>query len=468
MDEPRTESPLIPLGRLWVVANYPYNSTHLLRSLDWLDRIAPDASDAVRLATLTHDMERAFGGPDAIAIKLNDRAYEEAHSNRSARIVGEWLRDNGAQEELANRVEALIRVHEWGGSPDANLVQAADSLSFLETNIDLMLGFARTGKYPRAEVALKFDAMYERIQLPDARELARPLWEQAKLRLMGSDPRVGTAARPLYLRPESLDALFKALHAHGQDARLLAGGTDLLVRLRKGVESPAVIVDVKRVTALRSDVTEIDGCIRIGSRAVMTDVIEDRRIRTHFPALVDAARTVGSVQIRNRATLAGNLCNASPAADTAPVLLAHRASLNLVSAAGTRQMSLDDFFIGPGRTALAPGELVASIDLPLPVIPTGGAFGRLTRRHGVDLAIVCVCCVVGQSGEARFAFGAVGPRPFVVTSRMDAPLEDVWKDARPISDLRAHADYRLAMLPVLTHRALRDAVGRMREASGGA
>ena len=92
-------------------------------------------------------MERAFGGPDAIPIKLNDRAYEEAHSNRSARIVGEWLRENGAGG-LADDVDALIRVHEWGGSPDANLVQAADSLSFLETNIDLMLGFARTGKYP--------------------------------------------------------------------------------------------------------------------------------------------------------------------------------------------------------------------------------------------------------------------------------------------------------------------------------
>jgi carbon-monoxide dehydrogenase medium subunit len=468
MGDRRTESPLIPLGRIWVAENYPYNSTHLLKSLDWLDRLAPDASDAVRLATLTHDMERAFGGPDAIAIKLNDRAYEEAHSNRSAKIVGAWLRANGAQEDLADGVEALIRVHEWGGSPDASLVQAADSLSFLETNIDLMLGFARTGKYPNAEVALKIDAMYERIQLPAAREMARPMWELAKLRLMGSAPPVRTGVRPLYLRPESLDALLSLLREHGPGARLLAGGTDLLVRLRKGFEWPTVIVDVKRVAELRSDVVEIDGCIRIGARTVMTDVLEDRRIRQHFPALVDAARTVGSVQIRNRATLAGNLCNASPAADTAPVLLAHRASLNLVSSGGTRQMALDDFFTGPGRTVLAPCELVASIDLPLPVSRTGGAFGRLTRRHGVDLAIVCVCCVVRESGEARFAFGAVGPRPFVVTSRLDAPLDDVWTHARPISDVRANADYRIAMLPILTRRALRDAVGRMREASESA
>jgi len=180
---PTPFSPLVALGRLWVIEKYPYNSTHLLKSLEWVDRLAPEASEAVRLATLTHDMERAFGGPDAIPIKMSDRAYEEAHSNRSARIVGEWLRANGARDELTDLVESLIRVHEWGGSPDANLVQAADSLSFLETNIDLMLGFAKTGKYSRADVAFKIDQMYERIQLPAAKELARPMWEQAKARL---------------------------------------------------------------------------------------------------------------------------------------------------------------------------------------------------------------------------------------------------------------------------------------------
>lgn len=183
MADSHTESSLIQLGRLWVIDNYPYNSTHLLKSLEWVDRLAPDASEAVRLATLTHDMERAFGGPDAIPIKMSDRTYEETHSNRSARIVGEWLRANGAGAQLAGEVEALIRVHEWGGARDANLVQAADSLSFLETNIDLMVGFANTGKYSRADIAFKIDQMYERIQLPAAKELARPLWEQAKARL---------------------------------------------------------------------------------------------------------------------------------------------------------------------------------------------------------------------------------------------------------------------------------------------
>ena len=183
MADPRTESPLIPLGRLWVIEHYPYNSTHLLKSLEWVDRLAPGASEAVRLATLTHDMERAFGGPDAIPIRMNDRDYEEAHSNRSARIVGEWLRANGAAPDLVEAVESLIRVHEWGGSPDADLVQAADSLSFLETNVDLMIGFVRSGKYGASDIAAKFDHMFERIQLPAARTLAQPMWQQARSRL---------------------------------------------------------------------------------------------------------------------------------------------------------------------------------------------------------------------------------------------------------------------------------------------
>jgi hypothetical protein len=183
MGEARGESLLIQLGRAWVVENYPYNRTHLLKSLDWLDRIAPSASEAVRLATLTHDMERAFGGPDAIPIKMGDRAYEEAHSNRSARIVGDWLRQNDAETDLVRRVEDLIRVHEWGGTPDADLVQAADSLSFLETNIDLMIGFVKSGKYPLEVIAGKFDEMYERIRVPMAKELARPMWDHAKKRL---------------------------------------------------------------------------------------------------------------------------------------------------------------------------------------------------------------------------------------------------------------------------------------------
>jgi hypothetical protein len=175
--------PLIDRARVWVEENYPYNRTHLIKSLEWLDRIAPGSPDAVRLATLTHDMERAFGGPDAIPIVLNDRAYEKAHSDRSARIVGEWLAANGATPELVADVAALIRVHEWGGWPEADLVQAADSLSFLETNVELMIGFLKSGRYSEDDIAAKFDAMYERIGVQAAKELAHPMWRDAKHRL---------------------------------------------------------------------------------------------------------------------------------------------------------------------------------------------------------------------------------------------------------------------------------------------
>jgi carbon-monoxide dehydrogenase medium subunit len=452
-----SDSTLIQLARLWVIEQYPYNRTHLLKSLDWLDRIAPGSSEAARLATLTHDMERAFGGPDAIPIRMNDRAYEKAHSDRSARIVGEWLRANGSPADLVKHVEDLIRVHEWGGWPEANLVQAADSLSFLETNIELMLGFVKSGRYTLEAVSHKIDEMYHRIQLPAAAELARPMWERARARLAQEKGSGG------FLRPESLDELFSMLREH-PTARILAGGTDLLVRWRKEFEAPAWIVDLKRVREIPDEVVRVDEVLRIGARTVITDVIANTGVRAQFPALVEAALAVGSVQIRNRATIAGNICNASPAADTSPPLVAYGAIVNVASATATRSLPLEQFFAGPGRTTLAPGEIVHSVDLPLPTQPTGSAFGRLTRRRGVDLALVNLCCVVRESGDVRFGFGAVGPRAFAVEMRLGESLDRLFRDARPISDLRATAEYRRAMLPVLARRALNTALERMNQA----
>ena len=178
------DSPLIAAAREWVIARYPYNRTHLLRSLEWLDRIAPGARDAVRLATLTHDMERAFPGADQpINTVLIDPAYERAHAERSARVVGAWLREQQAEEPLVQDVEALVRAHEVGGWPEADLVQAADSLSFLDTNVDLFLGFARSGRFPAVDVGKKFDLMHDRIRQPYVKDLAGPLRDEAQRRL---------------------------------------------------------------------------------------------------------------------------------------------------------------------------------------------------------------------------------------------------------------------------------------------
>lgn len=174
------DTPLIEAARAWVIERYPYNRHHLLKSLEWLDRVAPDSPEAVRLATLTHDMERAFPGPDQPVVKtLSDPEYERVHSLRSARIVGAWLREHHAKEALVEHVEALIVAHEFGGWPEADLVQAADSLSFLDTNIDLFLGFVRSGKHPAHEVRKKFNSMFGRIQVPRLKLLAQPLVDRA-------------------------------------------------------------------------------------------------------------------------------------------------------------------------------------------------------------------------------------------------------------------------------------------------
>lgn len=178
------ESVLVETARGWVVEKYPYNSDHLLRALDWLDRLAPGSREAVRLATLTHDMERAFPGSDSPRMTtLDDPVYERLHSERSARIVGAWLRANGASEVLVRDVEELILAHETGGWPEADMVQAADRLSFLETNIDLFLDFVRSGRFSAAEVRTKFEHSYHRIQVPQAKALALPLFEEAEARL---------------------------------------------------------------------------------------------------------------------------------------------------------------------------------------------------------------------------------------------------------------------------------------------
>jgi carbon-monoxide dehydrogenase medium subunit len=260
---------------------------------------------------------------------------------------------------------------------------------------------------------------------------------------------------------------------------VLAGGTDLIVRLRKRQDVPGIVVDLKRVAELRADILTTGAALRIGARAVISDIVEHQEIRERFPALVEAGLVLGSIQIRNRATLAGNLCNASPAADTAPALLVYGARVTMVGPRGTREVPLEEFLTGPGRTALGSDELVAAIDLPWPPDGSGAAFARLTRRRGVDLAIVSVACLASRSGEIRFAFGAVGPRPFVVVRNeaalhesnidpegRDAMLSRFFASASPISDLRAHDSYRAAMLPVLARRALGAAVARMHRGRG--
>ena len=274
-----------------------------------------------------------------------------------------------------------------------------------------------------------------------------------------------------YARPGSLAEVYDRLDTVDPAAvRMLVGGTDLIVGLRNGKVHPELVVDLKHLADLPPRIEEAGGRLVISAPTSLTDVIADERVRTWFPALVEAASTVGSVQIRNRASLTGNICNASPAFDTATALLVHDADILLASRAGERRVPVRHFVLGPRHTDLRPGELAVAVELPVPSERLGTSFARLTRRRGVDLATLSLCCAVGEH-RTRFAFGAVAPRPFVVdddsgvladpASRAEdreQVLRSMTARARPITDLRAGADYRQAMLLVLGRRAHRSAL----------
>jgi carbon-monoxide dehydrogenase medium subunit len=277
-----------------------------------------------------------------------------------------------------------------------------------------------------------------------------------------------------YERPTRLaDAL--ALLAE-PDTRPLAGGTDLIIRIRDGSVRPTTVVDVKGIAELERGIRVEDGRLTIGARTVMTDLLRDERIRRDYAALAEAAAVVGSVQIRNRATLAGNVCNASPAADTVPALLVHGARVVAVGPAGRRTIPIDDVFIRSGVTTLAPGELVAAIELPLAPAPVGSVHLRRTRRRGHDLASVTLACAIGADGVTRLAYGSVGPRPLLAVDESGvladpraaetaraSRLDELFAGASPSpTSMRAGPEYRLAMLRVLGMRAVAAAGDRLR------
>ena len=282
-----------------------------------------------------------------------------------------------------------------------------------------------------------------------------------------------------YARPDTLADAVALLAERGPDARVLAGGTDLVIRLRDGSLAPALVVDVKRIPELAPGIRQQpDGTLVIGATTSMTELAGHPVVRRDLAALAESAAVVGSVQIRNRATLAGNLCNASPAADTAPALLVHGALVVAAGPDGERRIPLDAFFVRSGVTTLARGELVVAVEIPARS-RLASAHERRTRRRGHDLASVTVACGVDADGAARVAFGSVGPRPLL---RLDetgtlgdpaadeaavaAAFEAIFADATPsATSMRAGPAYRLAMLRVLGRRARATALARLE--SGG-
>jgi carbon-monoxide dehydrogenase medium subunit len=279
-----------------------------------------------------------------------------------------------------------------------------------------------------------------------------------------------------YLRPKD-HADASALLAGGGAVRALLGGTDLIVRMRGGYALPERVVDLKGLPGMRQiNALRNDG-LRIGAGCTMNQVAQHPDVLASYGLLAQACNAVASYQLRNRATIGGNCCNASPAADTAPALYCLDASAEIYGPQGTRCLPIAEFFLAPGRTALAPGEFLVSLLLPPPPPGAAGAFHKLGRTRVGDISLVSVAAYSWAGGKRwRVTLGAVGPTP-LRACRAEAALADdqtpaglaaaaalAAAEAQPIDDIRASAVYRRAMVEALTRRG---AAAVLRQAADG-
>jgi carbon-monoxide dehydrogenase medium subunit len=270
------------------------------------------------------------------------------------------------------------------------------------------------------------------------------------------------------VRPKRLDELLPIIADPALDLRLLAGGTDLLLKYQTQPDADLTLVDITSIPAL-SGIAEESGGVAIGAATRLAEVIGSELVADRFPVLVEGAVVVAGPQIRNLATLGGNVCNASPSADTIAPLLVLGAEARIVSAAGRRSVALDEFFVGPGQTVLRPGEMLESLWIPSSPPGTVASYTKLSPRRAMDLAVVGVAVAIWSEGGAlqcRIGLGAVAPTPLrgraaeavingatVISADLAAEAGRVAAaEVSPISDLRASAGYRSSMVERLVKR----------------
>ncbi len=278
-----------------------------------------------------------------------------------------------------------------------------------------------------------------------------------------------------YLAPKNLKEAIEVM-SDRPEAIPLAGGTDLLVQMKEEHRPVQVLLSLKRVPEVHR--FSQNGMLTFGSAVTVGQIAADRQIQQNYTSLAMGAGLIGSVQIRNMATVGGNLCNAAPSADTAPPLLVLGAQAVIANTRGERTIPLEAFFLGPGQAALQSGELLKEIIVPKPPQRSGSFYVRHTSRARMDIAVVGVAAAItlnadGTIIDARLALGAVAPVPMRVTAAetllrghtlSDELLQEVGataaQEAKPIDDLRASAEYRRRLVNVLTQRALRSAFAR--------
>lgn len=282
-----------------------------------------------------------------------------------------------------------------------------------------------------------------------------------------------------YAAPRTIQDAVALLAEKGDRARLLAGGTDIIVQVREGRRDLDLLVDAKYIPELTELSFDPKAGLRIGAAVPCCQIYENAAITKAYPGLIDAVSLVGGIQIQSRASVGGNLCNASPAADTIPPLIVHEAVCVIAGPKGTRELPVEQFCTAPGRTALGKGELLVCLKLPPPKPNSGAHYLRFIPRNEMDIAVVgagaAVTLDAGKSRctAARIALAAVAPTPLLVPDAaqalMDGAVSDALIDkaaalaqgaAKPISDMRGDADYRRHLVGVLTKRAVRGALAR--------
>lgn len=283
-----------------------------------------------------------------------------------------------------------------------------------------------------------------------------------------------------YAAPQSLKEAVSLLAAHPR-AQPLAGGTDLLVQLRSEQKETNFVIDVKRIPELNQMRYDPAYGLTLGAAVPCCRIYEDHAVSQTYAALAEVASLIGGVQIQSRASIGGNLCNAAPSADSAPVLIAYRATCRIAGPAGTREVEAERFCTGPGQTVLQPGELLVSFHLPPAEPHSGACYLRFTPRNKMDIAVAGVAAAVtvenGTFRSARIALAAVAPVPLLVREAGDhlvgkptnpesiqAAAEIAMAAAQPITDMRGTAEYRRHLCAVLTRRAIEAALRRAREA----
>lgn len=286
-----------------------------------------------------------------------------------------------------------------------------------------------------------------------------------------------------YERPRTIEEALSLLAEKGEAARVLAGGTDLLVQMRSGRRQPELVVDAKDIPELNEISYNPRSGLTLGATVPCYRVYADQNVCRVYPGLIDAASLIGGIQIQSRASIGGNLCNAAPSGDSIPILIALAATCQIAGPKGTHRVAVEDFCTGPGRNVLQHGELLVSLHIPPPLPHSGARYIRFIPRNEMDIAVAGagVSVVLDSSRRtfkaARISLAAVAPTPLFVKEAGEALVDKPANEAsiqraatiasdaaKPITDMRGTIDFRRRLCEVLTRRALSTALQRAKEA----